>query len=233
MTEPSLVAPVESSREAWTGSGLADSIEGLVDAIKSEGWVDDALAGAALGVEVAATVLDPISALLANGLGWAMEYFDPLREMLDELTGKPDLVRAHAATWNNMATELHAMSEELSAFLTDDMPDWQGEASDAYRAMMVNNVDAIGGLAAISAAMAAATEGAGGLVEMTREIVRDLIADLVARVIVWAVEAIFVVTIPLIAAQIVAAVVKWVGRILVYTTALVTSLTNLTKLLNG
>lgn len=233
MTETSLVAPVESSREAWTGSGLADSIEGLVDAIKSEGWVDDALAGAALGVEVAATVLDPISALLANGLGWAMEYFDPLREMLDELTGKPDVVRAHAATWNNMATELHAMSQELGTFLADDMPDWQGEAADAYRAMMVNNVDAIGGLAAISAGMAAATEGAGGLVEMTREIVRDLIADLVARVIVWAVEAIFVVTIPVIAAQIVAAVVKWVGRILVYTTGLVTSLTNLTKLLNG
>lgn len=233
MTEPSLVAPVESSREVWTGSGLADSIEGLVDAIKSEGWVDDALAGAGLAVEVAATVMDPISALLANGLGWAMEYFEPLREMLDELTGMPDVVRSHAATWTNMATELHAMSEELGTFLTDDLPDWQGEASDAYRAMMVNNVDAIGGLAAISAAMAAATEGAGGLVEMTREIVRDLIADLVARVIVWAVEAIFVVTIPVIACQIVAAVVKWVGRILVYTTGLVTSLTNLTKLLNG
>jgi uncharacterized membrane protein required for colicin V production len=79
---------------------------------------------------------------------------------------------------------------------------------------MVNNVNAIGGLVAISAAMAAATEGAGGLVELTREIVRDLIADLAARVIVWAVEAIFVVTIPVIASQIAAAVVKWAGRIL-------------------
>ncbi|HVK22114.1 MAG TPA: hypothetical protein VM677_12210 [Actinokineospora sp.] len=233
MTENSLVAPVQSSREVWTGSGLADSIEGLVDAIKTEGWVDDALAGATLAVEVAATVMDPISALLANGLGWAMEYFDPLREMLDELTGKPDVVRSHAATWNNMATELHAMSEELGTHLNDDMPDWQGEAADAYRGLMVNNVDAIGGLAAISAAIAAATEGAGGLVELTREIVRDLIADLVARVIVWAVEAIFVVTIPVIATQIVAAVVKWAGRILTYTMALVASLTNLSKLLNG
>ena len=48
MTEKSLVAPVRSSRKAWTGSSLADSIEGLVDAIKSEGWVDDALAGVAV-----------------------------------------------------------------------------------------------------------------------------------------------------------------------------------------
>jgi uncharacterized protein YukE len=233
VTDNSLVAPVESSREVWTGSGLADSIEGLVDAIRSEGWVDDALAGAALGVEVAATVMDPISALLANGLGWAMEYFEPLRQVLDELTGKPDVVRSHAATWNNMATELHAMAGDLDSQLRNDLPGWTGESADAYRRLMVNNVEAVGGLAAISAAMAVATEGAGGLVELTREIVRDLIADLVARVIVWAAEAIFIVTIPVIASQIAAAVVKWAGRILVYTTALINSMNNLTKLMNG
>ncbi|MGH3860120.1 WXG100 family type VII secretion target [Actinokineospora sp.] len=233
MTENTLVAPVESTREVWTGSGLADSIEGLVDAIRSDGWVDDVLAGATLGVEVAATIMDPISALLANGIGWAMEYFDPLREMLDELTGKPDVVRSHAATWNNMATELYSMCTDLGNHLNQDTPDWQGEAADAYRSLMVNNVDALGGLAAISAAMAAATEGAGGLVELTREIVRDLIADLVARVIVWVVEAVFVVTIPVIATQIAAAVVKWAGRILTYTMALIASLTNLDKLLNS
>ncbi|HEV2782706.1 MAG TPA: hypothetical protein VGX25_25220 [Actinophytocola sp.] len=233
MTDGSLVAPVESSREVWTGSGLADSIEGLVDAIRSEGWVDDALAGAALGVEVAATVMDPFSALLANGLGWAMEYFEPLRQVLDELTGKPDVVRSHAATWNNMARELQSMATDLGSHVNEDVPDWHGAAADSYRVLMAKNAEAIGGLGAISAAMAVATEGAGGLVELTREIVRDLIADLVARVIVWAVEAIFVVTIPVIASQIAAAVVKWAGRILVYTTALINSLQNLSKLLNG
>jgi uncharacterized protein YukE len=233
MTENSLIAPVESSREAWTGSGLAEGVEGLVDAIKSEGWVDDVLAGVGLAVEVGASAIDPISALLANGLGWAMEYFDPLRQMLDELTGMPDVVAAHAATWNNMATELAAMSADLQAEVSTGISSWKGTAADSYVRMMGNNVEAIGGLGAISAAMAAATEGAGGLVQMTREIVRDLIADLVARVIVWAAEAIFVVTIPVIAAQIVAAVVKWVGRILQYTTGLIDSLTNLSKLLNG
>jgi len=233
MTDHSLIAEERSTREAWTGAGLADSVEGLVDAIKTEGWVDDALAGAGLGVEVAATVMDPVSALLANGLGWAMEYFDPLREMLDELTGKPDLVRAHAATWNNIATELGRMATDLGAHLEDDLPGWHGGAADAYRSMMGHNVEALGGLSAISAALSEATEGAGGLVELTREIVRDLIADLVARVIVWAAEAIFVVTIPVIASQIAAAVVKWAGRILTYTMALVTSLTNLKKLVDG
>ncbi|MBE9376098.1 hypothetical protein IQ251_16725 [Saccharopolyspora sp. HNM0983] len=233
MSDDSLVADVESSRQPWTGAGTAESIEGLVTAIQSEDWVAGALAGMGVGLEVASAVLDPFSALLSNGIGWAMEYFEPLREILDQLTGIPDVVQSHADTWTNMADELGAMSEDLKSSLESDLPGWTGEASEAYQAMMANNVDAIGGLASVSAAMAAATEGAGGLVEMTREIVRDLIADLVARVVVWAVEAIFVVTIPVIAAQITAAVVKWVGRIFTYVTSLIDSLTNLSKLLNG
>lgn len=227
-----LIAPVVSTRQAWTGSSLADSIEGLVQAIKSDGWVDDVLAGATLAVEATATVMDPFSALLANGLGWAMEYFEPLRSMLDELAGSPDMVAAHAATWNNMATELNSIASDLQLYLDADMPEWTGAAADSYQSLMANNTDAIGGLSATAAAMAAATEGAGRLVEFTRETVRDLIADLVARVVVWAAEAIFVITIPVIATQIVAAVVKWAGRILTYTGALITSITNLSKLLD-
>ncbi|MDG4839961.1 WXG100 family type VII secretion target [Micromonospora chokoriensis] len=233
MTDNSLVADVTSTREVWTGASLADSVEGLVDAIRSEGWVDDLLAGAAFGLDVAVTVLDPFSALLANGLGWAMEYFEPLRDMLDKLTGMPDVVASHAATWNNMAAELHSMANDLRSHLDGDLPEWYGQAAVAYHNLMDHNVEALGGLGAVSAALAAATEGAGNLVAFTRDIVRDLIADLVARVVVWAVEAIFVVTIPVIAAQITAAVVKWAGRILMYVGALITSLTNLTRLVNG
>lgn len=232
MSNP-LIAPVESTRKPWTGSSLADGIQGVVESIQNKSWVDGILSGAGLAVDVTASVMDPISALLANGIGWAMEYFEPLRQMLDELTGIPDVVASHAATWNNMATELISMSDDLKASVESDLPTWSGKASDSYQTLMANNVQAIGGLGATSAAMAEATTGAGGLVQFTRDIVRDLIADLVARVIVWVAEAIFVVTIPVIASQIAAAVVKWVGRIVTYTGALITSLTNLTKLLNG
>jgi uncharacterized protein YukE len=227
----SLVADVTSTRQAWTGFGLADGIEDVTTAIKSEGWVDDALAGGGLALEAVGTVLDPFSSLLASGLSWAMEYFEPLREMLDSLTGNPDAVAAHVSTWNNMAGALMSTAEDLQGHLTRDLPTWVGDASDSYQAMMSNNVEGIGGLAATAGALGAATEGAINLVSLVRELVRDLIADLVARVIVWAVEAIFVVTIPVIAAQIAAAVVKWAGRIMSYTSALITSLTSLKKLL--
>jgi hypothetical protein len=229
----SLVAQTTSTRTAWTGSSLADGFQGLHQSVSSGNWVDGMLAGGAFALDAAATVLDPFSALLANGLGWAMEHFEPLREVLDKLAGIPDMVVAHAETWNNMAGALQTMADDLYANLSSDLPDWSGGAAESYRSLMVNNVDGLGGLSVLASTMSAATQAAGNLVSFTRDIVRDLICDLVARVIVWAAEAIFVVTIPVVAAQIASAVVKWAGRILGYTTALVTSLTNLKTLLGG
>lgn len=60
-----------------------------------------------------------------------MEYFEPLRQVLDELTGKPDVVNAHAANWN-MANELGAMATELESSPEDDLSDWHGDAADAH-----------------------------------------------------------------------------------------------------
>jgi uncharacterized protein YukE len=178
-------------------------------------------------------VLDPFSALLSSGLSWAMEYFEPLREILDRLAGIPDLVTANAGTWSNMAGELQALASDLQADLATDLPGWQGTTADSYQQLMANNVDGVGGLSVLASTMGAATRAAGNLVQFTRDIVRDLIADLVARAIVWAAEALLVVTIPVVAAQIASAVVKWAGRIMGYTSALITSLTNLRVLLGG
>ena len=233
MAYSSLVATTTTTRTAWTGSSLADGFQGLHQSVQGGSWVDGMLAGGSLVADAAATVIDPFSALLANGLGWAMEHFEPLREMLDRLTGIPDKVVAHAQTWNNMAGALATMAEDLQSDLAKDLPDWGGAAADSYQSMMANNVDGLGGLSVLAATMSSATQAAGNLVQFTRDIVRDLICDLIARVIVWAAEALAIVTIPIVTAQIISAVAKWCGRIFGYTGALVSSLENLTTLLEG
>ncbi|MFG1608561.1 WXG100 family type VII secretion target [Actinoplanes sp. NPDC049265] len=233
VSNSSLVATSTTTRTAYTGISLADGFQGLHQSVRSGSWVDGVLAGGSLVADAAATVIDPFSALLANGLGWAMEHFDPLRDVLDKLSGMPDKVAAHAQTWGNMAGALRTMAADLHSSLAADLPDWDGVASESYRSMMANNVDGLGGLAVLADTMSAATQAAGNLVQFTRDIVRDLICDLVARVIVWAAEAIFVVTIPVVTAQIIAAVAKWGARIFGYTGALISSLENLTALMEG
>ena len=145
----------------------------------------------------------------------------------------PGQVVAHGQTWTNMAGALQTMAEDLRASLAADLPDWGGSTSESYRSMMANNVDGLGGLSVLASTMSAATQAAGNLVQFTRDIVRDLICDLVARVIVWAAEALAIVTIPVVTAQIIAAVAKWAGRIFGYTSALISSLENLTTLLEA
>ncbi len=231
MSDNPLIAPVESDRHGYDGAGLVEGYFDMVEAFKSDGWVDDLLGGAGFALEAVGSVMDPFSALLANGLGWAMEYFEPLRDMLEELTGKADVVMSHAQTWTNMSSELKSIASDLQSYMAADMPTWTGDAADSYQALMTHNVNAATALSATAEALAAATQGAGGLVQVTHDLVRDLIAELVAHVVVWAVEAIFVVTIPVIATQIVAAVVKWAGIILGYGMALVQSLQNLKALL--
>jgi uncharacterized protein YukE len=233
VSNSSLVATSTTTRTAYTGLSLADGFQGLNQSVRGGSWVDGALAGGALVGDAAATVIDPFSALLANGLGWAMEHFEPLRDVLDKLAGIPDKVVAHAQTWANMAGALQSMAADLQSNLAADLPDWGGAAAESYKSMMADNVDGLGGLAVLADTMSAATQAAGNLVQFTRDIVRDLICDLVARVIVWAAEALAVVTIPLVAAQIIAAVAKWCGRIFGYTSALINSLQNLNTLMEG
>lgn len=233
VSNSSLVATSTTTRTAYTGISLADGFQGLYQSVRGGSWVDGALAGGSLVGDAAATVIDPFSALLANGLGWAMEHFEPLREILDKLTGLPDKVTAHAQTWANMAGALRTMAEDLHSGLAADLPDWTGTAADSYRSMMAHNVDGLGGLGVLADTMSAATQAAGNLVQFTRDIVRDLICDLVARVIVWAAEALAIVTIPVVTAQIISAVAKWCARIFGYTGALISSLENLTTLMEG
>ncbi|BCJ41078.1 hypothetical protein GCM10010168_46240 [Actinoplanes ianthinogenes] len=228
----SLIAAPEAP-DAAIGATVIGDMADLVTTIRGGDWVDSALTGATTGLSVGSVAIDPFGSLLANGLGWAMEYFEPLRHLLDELTGAPQQVSAHAATWENIAGSLNDAATGLRHSLAADLPDWQGTAAEAYSSMMSHNVAALGILSGTASAMSAATEAAGNLVRFTRDLVRDLIADLVARVIVWALEAMAVVTLPVVATQIVLAVAKWAARIAGYTTALTTSLTNLSHLIHG
>ena len=97
---------------------------------------------------------------------------------------------------------------------------------------MSHNVDAIAGLADISAAMALITKAAGDLILLTRDIVRGLVADLVARLVSWMAGTRSVVPLPVTASQLTTAVVTcW--RIHSYVNALVTSLAHLSSYADG
>ncbi|GIG66962.1 WXG100 family type VII secretion target [Phytomonospora endophytica] len=221
-------------RDGWTGLPLADDYKGISDAIESGSWIDGSVAGLGAALNVASIAIDPFSTLLSMGIEWAIEQIQPLRDALDWLAGDPEIIETHAMTWDNMATELFSIGEDLKARLEGDLESWQGAAADAYRAKLAINIDVAGIFGGTAAGMGSATRGAGTLVTMVREFVRGFIADCVAKVVVWLAEVAFTVGVatPLVAAQMAVAVVKWVGRIFGWLMGLVTSIQSLRALLD-
>lgn len=108
--------------------------------------------------------------------GSAMEQIGPLKDVLDDLTGLPDVIAAHAATWYNIALAQRDMAAELEAFLEHDVPGWTG--CEEHLRLMGHNIEAIRGLSAVSAAFGEITESVGVLVAQTRRLVRELVISL-------------------------------------------------------
>jgi hypothetical protein len=223
-----------TSRDSTEETGRRSPSEimaNVIAAVRRRDWVEHLLADAAPVVEFAAPVTDSFAALRAGALDWATVNVEPLRRMLDDLTGMPELVASHASLWHTMATDLHGIGAGLRSHLDRDFAGWDRPDGSGYLAMMSHNVEAIAGLAEVSTAMALITKAAGDLILLTRDIVRGLIADLVARMIVWMAET-GVVPMPVTAAQLATAVATW-WRVHAYVTALVTSMTQLSQFLDG
>jgi hypothetical protein len=218
-------APTSATVDGWPTPASEKMLDVMVDDVKSREWVERLLADGAPVVEFAAPATDSFAALRAGGLDLALAGIPPLRQMLDDLTGMPDVVACQANSWNRISTDLRRIGADLRSQLDRDFAGQHGRQVRAYQAFMSHNVDAVGGLTATSNALAVVTKAAGDLILLTRDIVRGLIADLVVRVIVWVAET-TVVSMSVMASRL-ATVISTGWRIQAYVTALVTSMSNL------
>jgi hypothetical protein len=206
-------------------------IDGVLAAVEGREWVEPLLAESAPVAEFAMPLDDLGSALRAGGLEVAMARIPPLRRMVDDLAGMPDVVAEQARLWADMAGDLRVIGGDLRRCLDDDFGGDDGADVRAYLTLMGNNVEALRGLVATCTAMTVITKAAGDLILLARDIVRGLIGDLVARVSAWVTDP-AVVPLPVIVARL-GEVVATAWRIDAYLTALVTSIANLSRSIDG
>lgn len=205
-----VASPKPDPTQPFKGISAMEQGYDLAQQFSEGNWVQGSLSIVGAGLEVAGAALDPVGYLFSSAASFLIEHFDPLTEVLDDLTGKPDLVMAHAETWQNMADRLSTMAYDLDEFARQLSSEWVGDAKDAYLETMEANVAATSSMAGSAAAMASATQGAGTLVTVTRELVRDMIAEAVGQAISILIELVFP---PLVLAKIPALILKWTGRI--------------------
>ncbi|GAA2395271.1 hypothetical protein Cme02nite_55440 [Catellatospora methionotrophica] len=232
-----LVAPRVDTTAWYSGVGIVETVDMLVDGVKSGSWVDSTLGGFGTAAEGAVWLLDPVGALVTAGFGWVVEHVQPLSDALDWLVGDPDHVAANAQTWRNVAEEQDSIADHYLRGVRYEIPDWRGAAAAAYRAQAADTFELTAGLAKASEAMGVIVEMTGSLVTLVRTLVRDLIGELVsilvARIPLWTAETLgtFGLATPYVEAQVAALVAKWGARIMRLIKALTSSLRNLSPAL--
>lgn len=212
------------------------SLSGFMDTVlirvHDREWVEPELFVAAPVAEFAAPV-DPLhDALRRMGLHCAMACVEPLRRLLDDLTGASEVLACHAALWHTAGDDLLQLSDLLGQCVHQDLPRRDRLDVRSYQALMAYNVDGLIGVAENSYALAVIVRAAGDLILLTRDIVRGVIGELFAGAIVWTLHTGAVATRSVMAERLgVMVVTCW--RFHAYITALTRSISTLSRTIDG
>ncbi|GAB2881182.1 hypothetical protein [Nocardioides pacificus] len=226
-----LVAETVASRSWHTAAGPLDAMATSVEALDRGDWVEAGLNGAASGLETLNAACDPTGALVAAGLGWAMERFSPLRDWLDDTVGDPDRIHSFAVTWGNVGGRLHADADDYMKAARTAAAPWNGLASGAYEVSTGLVALIVHGYGALTQGVGAATDVAGSLVAGVRAIVRDALSECVAYALTK-IARLLTPDAPRALAEIVAKVAEWSERVSTFIRALITTMGRLGRLLD-
>ncbi|MEV5570959.1 hypothetical protein AB0L06_12995 [Spirillospora sp. NPDC052269] len=130
------------------------------------------------------TFFDPLGALVGAGVGFLVDYIEPLHKMLTMATGDDGAISDHRKAWKQVADNLRGLSHEMAARLSLDLDDWRGQASDQAHKRIgdflqgVNDIGGeIGGITGILAVSAS-------VMDTAMSALKDLISQLVEWLIV-------------------------------------------------
>jgi hypothetical protein len=176
-------AAYETVSEMVDGAGLLEDSLAIVAAADSTDWAGGLAAAVSAGFNVHDLVQDPMAKLISMGLGWVIEFFEPLNAWLDWLTGDKDQIGAMAKTWSGIATDLQEVGHDLERYCRTDTAQWSGQAVSQYRTFCTDRANLYYAASGAATATANLVFTNGVILNAVRSIVRDLITDCVGKVI--------------------------------------------------
>ncbi|PNW09267.1 hypothetical protein C1632_09375 [Microbacterium testaceum] len=232
MSNALVAGPVDTATP-FSGAGLLDSGTQLASAIESGNWVEGGLAAFSTVVDTVATAIDPLGSLIAAGLGWLIDHFEPIKGWFNDLTGDAGAVAGFSQTWTNVQNQLNSSADYLDRVVSD-LDDMAGEAIEAYRRFQTDAAAHIRASGQWAGAMATGLQIASTIVQVVHDLVRDILSQLVGSAISWATEAVVTVGIatPWIISQVSSRVASWTAKISGELTGLLRSCGKLGDLLN-
>ena len=227
-TRASVIAR-EADTKWYEGAGVLESAMGIKDGIAEVDGFSIGANAVALGLGSVGAIMDPFQAVFAAGVGWLMEHVSILREPLDWLAGDPKEIEGHAMTWRNVGGRIFEATDYFVDEVNRSTASWSSQAAAAYRVRAKGHAEQVQALGEITETMAEMTLIAGALVGVVRNTVRDLIAEVIGAAVSKAVQALLVVTIPKIVAEVALMVAEYSSKILGVLKRLIAAIGKLTS----
>ncbi|KMS92006.1 hypothetical protein [Prauserella rugosa] len=167
-----------------------------VNQINDGDWASAVTSGLSVGVDVVGAAMDPIGAVAGQLLGWMLEHVEPLRLVLHQLTGEPNMVEAYGRTWQNVGNSLAGDQAAIVEAFGQETTEWSGEAKMAYVGKLAQALTTMNAAASASFALESASMQMAQVVGAVRTLVRDVLADLAGGLVSAAIQAATVVLAP-------------------------------------
>jgi hypothetical protein len=222
-TRPGLISG-ESQTKAYEGAGIFESVSGIADGIAHGDWLGAGGNTVATGLSLLGAVMDPLQVVFAAGVGWLMEHVSILREPLDKLAGDPHAIDGQAQTWRNIQQRIYDATDFFVAQVNNSTAAWAAESAEAYRRRARDHAESVQATGKIAEILSTATTITGAMVGVVRNTIRDIVADVVGACISKAIQAVTVVLIPKVLAEVAILVGKTTSKIMNLLKRLLTSI---------
>lgn len=127
--------------------------------------------------------LGGLAGLVSFGVDILLNYVDPLKFWMDQLTGDSAQVNGMAMTWASIGDSLRSTASELDSGSSSAMQNMKGESVSRYLSRQGQVVGSINTLADASVTVGSAVAKAAELVKKTHDYVCKLISDIIGEAV--------------------------------------------------
>ena len=179
--------PVYTRSEWMDGSddalGPIGDIRDAVIQLDAGDWKGGAESALSAVEGIGEIALGGLAGLVSFGVDILLNYVDPLKFWMDQLTGDSAQVNGMAMTWVSIGDSLRSTASELNSGSTNAMQNMKGESVSRYLGRQGQVIGSINTLADASATVGSAVAKAAELVKKTHDYVCKLISDIIGEAV--------------------------------------------------
>lgn len=140
-------------------------------------------------MEAMGVAADPLNALISAGLGFLEDVCAPVKDCLDQVTGKPESLKENKKAFGEVSESIKKLGEDLENITKTGFQNWSGDAKEAASQAIDTFVQGVKGTANNATDIASLLGISATLMDAAKDIINGILATLIEWLIVTWVAA--------------------------------------------